>query len=116
MIAGAWFFIAGTTMGVILALALIAGSGPKRHMPRAVRAVSSNATAKVLVIQRAPSAAERGIGALAENDLDDVIPTPAAVAPAPVARRPMTTIARRPVAPPARNANPVTKDLLNAGL
>ena len=115
VIGRAWFFIAGTTMGILLAFALIAMNGPKRSPMREAHAVVAQGTARVLVVQRAPTAAERGIGALAENDLDEVIPTPAPAAvpaPSPVVRR-TASIVRRPA---AASRAPAGKDLLSAGL
>jgi hypothetical protein len=108
IIGRAWFFLAGTTMGIMLALALIAGSGAKRATPRATHAVVSATSARVLVIQRPTSASERGIGELAENDVVEEAP----VAAPPVARRP-AVVARRA---PATNRGPSSKDLLSAGL
>jgi hypothetical protein len=116
IIGRAWFFIAGTTIGIMLALALIAIGGPKHDgaMPaREGRVVTAQGTARVLVVQRAPTAAERGIGALAENDLDEVAPTSASTpAPSPVVRR-TASVVRRPA---AANRAPAGKDPLNAGL
>ena len=105
----AWFFVAGTTAGILLALALIAMTGPKPTPARGARTATASGTARVLVVQRAPTAADRGIGALAENDLDDVVPTPA---PAPPVRRTAAVVRR-----PAVNARATaSKDILNAGL
>lgn len=119
IIGRAWFFIAGTTMGILLAFALIAMSGPKSTPSREAHSVVAQGTARVLVVQRAPTAAERAIGALAENDLDDLAPAPApipAAAPSPaVVRRTATaSISRRSSA--AGNRAPAGKDILNAGL
>lgn len=108
IIGRAWFFIAGTTMGILLAFALIAMSGPKKTPAREAHSVVAQGTARVLVVQRAPTAPERGIGALAENDLDEGVPTPA---PPPIVRR-TAAVVRRPTASRA----PAGKDLLSAGL
>lgn len=112
----AWFFIAGATMGILLALALIAVSGPsaaKRTPSREGRVGTAQGTARVLVVQRVPTAMERGIGPLAENDLDEVTPVSA---PPLVARR-TAVVARHPLGATAPH-RPATggKDLLNAGL
>lgn len=105
----AWFFIAGTTAGILLALAVIAISGPKHSPPREGHLVTASGTARVLVVQRAPIAADRGIGQLAENDLDEV----GQAAPPPAVRRTPVVVVRRSRA--ARRASP-GKDLLTAGL
>lgn len=105
----AWFFIAGTTGGILLALALIAVGGSKHSPPRDGHVVTASGTARVLVVQRAPAAAERGIGQLAENDLDEV----GQVAAPPAVRRTPVVVVRRSSA--ARRA-PAGKDLLSAGL
>jgi hypothetical protein len=115
IIGRAWFFIAGTTMGIMLALALIALSGPKHGGAMAARegrVVTAQGTARVLVIQHAPTAAERGIGALAENDLDEVAPASASTPAAPPVVRRTAAVARRPA---AGNRAP-GKDILSAGL
>lgn len=115
VIGRAWFFIAGTTAGILLAFALIAMSGPKQTPARVTHAVVAQGTARVLVVQRAPTVTERGIGALAQNDLDEVAPVAAPIAapaPAPVARR-TASIVRRPA---AASRAPAGKDLLTAGL
>lgn len=103
----AWFFIAGTTAGILLALLLIAVTGPKATPARGARTATASGTARVLVVQRATTAPERGIGALAENDLDDVTPAP----PPPPVRR-TAAVVRRPASP--RTA--ANKDILSAGL
>lgn len=104
----AWFFIAGTTAGILLALALIAIGGSKNSPAREGHVVTASGTARVLVVQRAPTAPDRGIGQLAENDIEEV----AQAAPAPAIRRSPAVI-RRPST--ARRA-PAGKDLLTAGL
>lgn len=103
----AWFFVAGTTMGVLLALALVAIMGPKHAPPREARTATAEGTARVLVIQRASTAAERGMGALAENDIEDIAPPP------PPVRR-TAVVVRRPAA--GHRSASGGKDILNAGL
>lgn len=93
----AWFFMAGTTAGILLALALIAISGPKHALQREARTSAAQGTARVLVVERAPTAADRGIGQLAENDT---------VRPAPI-------VARRS---PGASRRAPGKDILSAGL
>jgi hypothetical protein len=105
----AWFFVAGTTMGILVALALIASSPTKAKVARQRNAVATQANARILVIQRPPMAAERTIGELAQNDVDEVAPAPPPL-PAPV-RRPIT-VARRPAAAPANGGG----NILTAGL
>lgn len=109
VIGRAWFFIAGSTMGILLALALIAVTGAKPAPQREARAGAAEGTARVLVVQRAQTATERGVGALAENDLDEVAPVPAP--PSPV-RRTATVVRRHASAHRSTHG----KDLLNAGL
>lgn len=108
----AWFFIAGTTMGVVLALALIAASGRKAAAPREAHGAVAEGAARVLVVQRAASAPERDLGELAANDVEEVTPPPHAPV---VARRPVYA-ARRPVSASRSSQSHVTKDILNAGL
>jgi hypothetical protein len=106
----AWFFVAGTTMGVLLALALIAITGPRHaNSMREARTATAAGTARVLVVQRADTANERGVGALAQNDVDDVTPS----AP-PVPMRRTVVVARRPAT--AHRTATHGKDILNAGL
>lgn len=103
----AWFFIAGTTAGILLALALIALAGPRHAPRREARAAAAPGTSRVLVVERAPTVGERGMGPLAENDIEEIAPAPA---PPPPVRR---TFVRRPV---AAHRAPAGKDILNAGL
>src|SRR5688500_6437216 len=53
----AWFFIAGATAGIVLALVLIAITGPRVAHPRGARTATASGTARALVVQRAPTAA-----------------------------------------------------------
>ena len=100
-------------MGILLALALIAGAGVKRRRTRHARAAVSTTSARVLVIQRPSTVAERGVGELAENDVVEESAQPvASPVPAPVVRRSVVA-ARRPG---AAHRAPSTKDLLSAGL
>jgi hypothetical protein len=111
IIGRAWFFVAGATIGILLALVLIAVTGPKHAPPREGRIVTAEGTARVLVVQRAETAVERGLGPLAENDIDEVAPAPAS----PPAARRAAIVARRGAAAPRRPAAG-GKDLLDTGL
>lgn len=112
IIGRAWFFVAGTTMGILLALALIAVTVAKPPALREARTATTQGTARVLVVQRAVTAADRSVGALAENDLDEVAPP--APAPAPLVARRTAVVARRSAA--AHRPSSGGKDILNAGL
>jgi hypothetical protein len=120
-IARAWFFVAGATVGILLAFALIAGSGQKKLHARQPHSVVTQGTARILVIQRPTMASERGVGELAENDLDEIAPPSTSTSPSTSlspARRSLA-VGRRaaaPTAPRTPSTNAGAKDLLSAGL
>lgn len=79
----AWFFLAGTTMGVLFAAALIAIYARPIAPPAPVPGSSSSTSARVLVIEKPAAVAERDLG-------QEAAPPPPVKRVAVAARKPST--------------------------
>lgn len=64
----AWFFVAGITMGVLLAACLVAVFGRPAHAARQANHVASGGGAAMLVVARPSVVLERALGEVAMTD------------------------------------------------
>jgi len=109
----AWFFIAGTSLGVIFAFAVIAATAQKSPIASKhhARVVANDASARALIIEKATMTTERTYGEMASND---DIAIEAAPSPIPTIRPRTAAIIRKPATTTRRASG--NGDILNAGL
>lgn len=125
MLGASWYFVAGITLGVLVALVMTASASHKPRLvaspfkvvaaPSGARVVEAATNARVLVVDRPAAVAERGaVEANPEAQAADEI-EPAAIAEpprAPMLRRVAVVAPRKP----AGGRMPSGADLLSAGL